>query len=122
MSSTYKIALIPGDGIGPEVTSAARRVVDATGVDIEWIECRAGAAEAERDGDALPPSVLEVIRSTDAALKGPVGTPIGEGFQSVNVRLRRALDLYASLRPVKSLPGVKKLLRKIEALNARIEI
>jgi isocitrate dehydrogenase (NAD+) len=102
----YRVALIPGDGIGPEVTAAARAVVDATGVGIEWIECRAGAEEAERSGETLPDQVLQVIRSADAALKGPVGTPIGKGFQSVNVRLRRALDLYASLRPVKTLPGI----------------
>src|SRR5262249_25572836 len=119
MSSTYRIALIPGDGIGPEVTAAARRVVDATGVDIEWIECRAGAAEAETGGDALPPSVLDVIRGADAALKGPVGTPIGEGFQSVNVRLRRALDLYASLRPVRSLPGVKTRFENVDLVIVR---
>ena len=119
MSSTYRIALIPGDGIGPEVTTAARRVVDATGVRIEWLECRAGAAEAERGGDTLPPSVLEVIRSADATLKGPVGTPIGEGFQSVNVRLRRALDLYASLRPVRSLPGVKTRFENVDLVIVR---
>ena len=102
----YEIAVIPGDGIGPEVTAAARAVVEAAGVAVEWVECRAGAEEAARSGETLPESVLESIRAADAALKGPIGTPIGKGFQSVNVRLRRALDLYASLRPVKSLPGV----------------
>lgn len=102
----HRIALIPGDGIGPEVTDAACRIVEATGVAVEWIRSDAGAAAAEKSGETLPDSVLDAIRETDAALKGPVTTPIGKGFQSVNVRLRRALDLYASLRPVKSLPGV----------------
>jgi len=115
----YRIALIPGDGIGPEVTAAAREVVDATGVGIEWIECNAGAEEAERSGETLPEKVLQAIRSADAALKGPVGTPIGKGFQSVNVRLRRALDLYASLRPVKSLPGVPSRFEDVDLVIVR---
>lgn len=103
----YRIAVIPGDGIGPEVTAATCRVVEATGIAVEWLPCSAGADEAARSGETLPDSVLATIRGADAALKGPIGTPIGKGFQSVNVRLRRALDLYASLRPVRSLPGVK---------------
>src|SRR5688572_17228300 len=103
----HRIALIPGDGIGPEVVDATCAVVEATGVAIEWIRSDAGAAVAEKTGETLPDSVLDTIRAADAALKGPVTTPIGKGFQSVNVRLRRALDLYASLRPVKSLVGVK---------------
>jgi isocitrate dehydrogenase (NAD+) len=115
----YRIALIPGDGIGPEVTSAARRVVEATGVEVAWLECRAGAAEAERVGETLPASVLEIVRSADAALKGPVGTPIGAGFESVNIRLRRALDLYASLRPVRSLPGVKTRFENVDLVIVR---
>ncbi|HSD10575.1 MAG TPA: isocitrate/isopropylmalate family dehydrogenase [Candidatus Binatia bacterium] len=119
MSERYKIALLPGDGIGPEVAAAARSVVDATGLDIEWLDCRAGAEEAERGGEALPESVLARIRSADAALKGPVGTPIGKGFQSVNVRLRRALDLYASLRPVKSLRGVESRFENVDLIIVR---
>ncbi|MGH7897371.1 MAG: isocitrate/isopropylmalate dehydrogenase family protein, partial [Candidatus Binatia bacterium] len=115
----YRIALIPGDGIGPEVADAARRVVDASGVAVEWIECRAGAEEAEKDGDPLPASALERIRSADAALKGPIGTPIGKGFQSVNVRLRRALDLYASLRPVRTLPGVESRFESVDLVIVR---
>ena len=103
----HRIALIPGDGIGPEVVDATCAVVEATGVSIEWIRSDAGAAVAEKTGETLPDSVLDTIRAADAALKGPVTTPIGKGFQSVNVRLRRALDLYASLRPVKSLAGVE---------------
>jgi len=115
----YRVALIPGDGIGPEVTAAARAVVDATGVGIEWIECPAGADEALRSGETLPERVLEQIRSADAALKGPVGTPIGKGFQSVNVRLRRALDLYASLRPVKTLPGIPTRFENVDLVIVR---
>ena len=115
----YKVALIPGDGIGPEVTAAARAVVDATGVAVEWRECGAGADEAARSGETLPEAVLSTIRASDAALKGPIGTPIGKGFQSVNVRLRRALDLYASLRPVESLPGVESRFADVDLVIVR---
>jgi isocitrate dehydrogenase (NAD+) len=123
MSSTfempYRIAVLAGDGIGPEVTAAARAVVDASGVAVEWRECEAGAEAAAKSGEALPDAVLEVIRGCDAALKGPIGTPIGKGFQSVNVRLRRALDLYASLRPVKSLPGVVTRYENVDLVVVR---
>ena len=102
----HRVALLAGDGIGPEVAAAARAVVDATGVAIEWIERDAGLPAIERDGDPLPESVFAAIRETGTALKGPVTTPIGGGFQSVNVRLRKALDLYASVRPVRSMPGI----------------
>jgi isocitrate dehydrogenase (NAD+) len=115
----YRVALIPGDGIGPEVVEAARSVVDASGVPIEWIRCEAGAAAAERRGDPLPEEVLDEIRSADAALKGPIGTPIGKGFVSVNVRLRRALDLYAALRPVRSLPGVRTRFEDVDLVVVR---
>lgn len=115
----YRVAVIPGDGIGPEVTAATRAVVDASGAAIEWIECQAGAEEASRSGETLPDSVLDAIRAADAALKGPIGTPIGKGFQSVNVRLRRALDLYASLRPVKSLPGVRARFEHVDLVVVR---
>ncbi|MEA2624011.1 MAG: isocitrate dehydrogenase [Candidatus Binatota bacterium] len=103
----HRIALIPGDGIGPEVTDAARTVIEAAGVPVEWVVAQAGAGAATAAGDPLPDAVLDAIRDSDASLKGPVTTPIGTGFQSVNVRLRRALDLYASLRPVRSLPGIE---------------
>jgi isocitrate dehydrogenase (NAD+) len=99
--------LIPGDGIGPEVTAATRRVLEAAGVRIDWEVHEAGAAVAERRGTVLPDEVLESIRRNRVALKGPIGTPIGKGFRSVNVTLRQALDLYANLRPVRSLPGVE---------------
>jgi isocitrate dehydrogenase (NAD+) len=101
-----RVTLLPGDGIGPEVTDAARAVVDATGVAIEWVVREAGAPAIAKEGDPLPESVLQSIRETGCALKGPVTTPIGTGFTSVNVRLRKALDLYASIRPVRSFPGV----------------
>src|SRR5882672_10905609 len=103
----YTITLLPGDGIGPEVTAATRRVLHAAGVPIEWELHDAGAAVFEKRGTVLPDEVLESIRRNRVALKGPIGTPIGKGFRSVNVTLRQALDLYANLRPVKSLPGVE---------------
>jgi isocitrate dehydrogenase (NAD+) len=103
----HVVTLIPGDGIGPEVTAAAQRVVEAAGVDIEWETQNAGAAVAETRGTVLPDEVLESVRRNRVALKGPVATPIGKGFRSVNVTLRQALDLYANVRPVRSLPGVE---------------
>jgi isocitrate dehydrogenase (NAD+) len=103
----YTITLIPGDGIGPEVTGAAQRVIEAAGITIDWEVHAAGAAVAEQRGTPLPDEVLESIRRNRVALKGPIGTPIGKGFRSVNVTLRQALDLYANVRPVRSLPGVE---------------
>jgi isocitrate dehydrogenase (NAD+) len=103
----HAITLIPGDGIGPEVTGAAQRVVQAAGVAVDWEIQHAGAAVAETRGTVLPDEVLESIRRTRVALKGPIGTPIGKGFKSVNVTLRQTLELYANVRPVRSLPGVE---------------
>jgi len=103
---THKITLIPGDGIGPEVTEAVLRVLAATGVSIEWERFQAGVVSFERTGQALPLELVDSIRRNKVALKGPVTTPIGTGFASVNVGLRKALDLYANLRPVQNLPGV----------------
>jgi isocitrate dehydrogenase (NAD+) len=103
----HTITLVPGDGIGPEVASATRRVIDAAGVRIDWEVHEAGAAIAEKRGSVLPDEVLESIRRNRVALKGPIATPIGKGFRSVNVTLRQALDLYANVRPVRSLPGVE---------------
>jgi isocitrate dehydrogenase (NAD+) len=103
----HLITLIPGDGIGPEVTRATQRVLEQAGVRIEWEVHNAGAAVAEARGTTLPDEVLESIRRNKVALKGPIGTPIGKGFRSVNVTLRQALDLYANVRPVRSLPGVE---------------
>ena len=102
-----QIVLIEGDGIGSEVTAAACRVIDASGVKIDWVRTPAGLHAAEQLGDPLPDETLEVIRRYRVALKGPCTTPVGKGFRSINVKLRQALDLYASVRPVKSLPGVK---------------
>jgi isocitrate dehydrogenase (NAD+) len=101
------VVMIPGDGIGPEVTAAMQAVVQATGATVNWIEAAAGLGAAQRYGDPLPPETLDLIRRHRVALKGPCGTPIGEGFRSINVRLRQELDLYASVRPVQTLPGVR---------------
>ena len=103
----YTVTLIPGDGIGPEVAAAAVRVVEATGVGIRWERMEAGEAAIARHGTPLPGHVIESIARNGVALKGPITTPIGSGFASVNVALRKALDLYVSLRPVRSLPGVR---------------
>ena len=103
----HTITLIPGDGIGPEVADATRRVLAASGVKIEWEVQEAGAAIAEKRGTTLPDEVLDSIRRNKVALKGPIGTPIGKGFRSVNVTLRQALDLYANVRPIRSLPGIE---------------
>jgi isocitrate dehydrogenase (NAD+) len=103
----HTITLIPGDGIGPEVSRATAHVLKAARVRIDWEVHEAGAAVAERRGTVLPDEVLESIRRNRVALKGPIGTPVGKGFRSVNVTLRQALDLYANVRPVRSLPGVE---------------
>src|SRR3954462_8742827 len=104
----HTITLIPGDGIGPEVAEATRKVLAASGVAIDWDVQNAGAAVAEQRGTTLPDEVLASIRQNKVALKGPIGTPIGKGFRSVNVTLRQTLDLYANVRPVRSLPNVEK--------------
>jgi len=96
---THTITLIPGDGIGPEVTEAVVRIVKATGVSIEWEHHQAGVLAFERTGQTLPVALVDSIRRNKVALKGPVTTPIAHGFTSVNVGLRKALDLYANLRP-----------------------
>jgi len=103
----HAITLIPGDGVGPEIAQAARRVVDATGVPITWDVVDVGADVAAQHGTPLPPTVLESIRRNRVALKGPVTTPVGKGFRSVNVALRQELDLYANLRPCRYYPGVR---------------
>jgi len=103
----HRVTLIPGDGIGPEVAAAAARVLSATGIAFEWETETAGAAAIAEHGTPLPPRVLDSIRRNKVALKGPTETPVGTGHRSVNVALRKELDLYANLRPVKSLPGVR---------------
>jgi isocitrate dehydrogenase (NAD+) len=103
----HRVTLIPGDGIGPEITAAVVRIIEAAGVEIEWDSFVAGAEALSRFGDPLPESVLDSIKKNHVALKGPLTTPVGTGFTSVNVRLRKTLDLYANLRPVRTLPGIK---------------
>ena len=105
-SGEYHITLIPGDGIGPEVTSAARKVIAAAGIVIDWEIVDAGAGAIEKYGTTLPDETLDSIKQNKVALKGPLTTPIGGGFQSVNVGLRKALDLYSNVRPVRSSLGV----------------
>src|SRR5262245_44192003 len=104
----HRITLIPGDGIGPEVTAAAKIVLQAADVDVDWDIQHAGIEVAKLAGDPLPDSVIASIRENNVALKGPCGTPIGGGFRSVNVSMRQKLDLYANLRPIKSLPRVEE--------------
>src|ERR687895_157480 len=103
----HRVVLIPGDGIGPEVAEAAQRVTDATDVAIEWDVRAAGASVMEREGTPLPDDVLHAVRETRTALKGPITTPVGTGFRSVNVALRQDLDLFAAIRPARTLPGVE---------------
>ena len=115
----HTATLIPGDGIGPEVTDAAVSVVAAAGVDISWERVDAGGEVAARYGTPLPESVLNSVRVNRVALKGPVTTPVGEGFGSVNVALRKGLNLYACLRPVRSLPGVRSRYQDIDLVVVR---
>jgi isocitrate dehydrogenase (NAD+) len=115
----HTITLIPGDGVGPEVSAAARRVIDATGVDIEWEVHDAGLGVMERYGDPMPAHVLESIRRNRVAIKGPLTTPVGKGIRSVNVALRRELDLYALVRPCKWYPGVRSRYEDIDLVIVR---
>jgi isocitrate dehydrogenase (NAD+) len=116
---THTITLIPGDGIGPEVTDAVVRILRASGVSIAWDEHDAGVHALERTGQTLPIDLIDSIRRNKVALKGPVTTPIGEGFTSVNVGLRKALDLYANLRPVWNLPGVDARFQNVDLVIVR---
>jgi isocitrate dehydrogenase (NAD+) len=116
---THTVTLIPGDGIGPEVTEAVLRILAAAGVSIEWDRHLAGVLAVERTGHPLPPELLASIRTHRVALKGPVTTPIGSGFTSVNVGLRKALDLYANLRPVWTLPNAPARFGPIDLVIVR---
>ena len=116
---THTITLIPGDGIGPEVTEAVVRILIATGISIEWESHEAGVRAFERTGQTLPIELVDSIRRNRVALKGPVATPIGTGFTSVNVGLRKALDLYANLRPVWNLPGVHARFQGVDLVIVR---
>ena len=116
---THRVTLIPGDGIGPEVSAAALRVIEAAGVKIEWERFEVGNRAQELSGSSLPDEVIESIKRNRVALKGPVATEIGKGFTSVNVRLRKALDLYANLRPVKNIPGVESRFGDVDLVVVR---
>jgi isocitrate dehydrogenase (NAD+) len=116
---THTITLIPGDGIGPEVTEAVVRILKAASVSIEWEPHLAGLVAFERTGHALPIELVDSIRRNKVALKGPVTTPIGQGFTSVNVGLRKALDLYANLRPVWNLPGIDSRFQGVDLVIVR---
>jgi isocitrate dehydrogenase (NAD+) len=115
----HTITLIPGDGIGPEVTQAVLRIFVAAGLQIEWERHDAGVLAYKRHGQTLPADLLDSIKRNKVALKGPVTTPIGEGFTSVNVGLRKALDLYANLRPVSNLPGVPSRFQDVDLVIVR---
>jgi isocitrate dehydrogenase (NAD+) len=116
---SHTITLIPGDGIGPEVSAAVLRILKASGADIEWERHDAGITALERFGTPMPIALIESVKRNKIALKGPVTTPIGEGFTSVNVGLRKALDLYANLRPVYNLPGVTARFEGVDLVVVR---
>ena len=116
----HRVILIPGDGTGPELTEATRRVLEATGVEFDWDVRYAGTdVMDENEGNPLPEHVLDAIRETGVALKGPITTPIGVGFRSVNVALRKSLDLYAQVRPCKSYPGVRTRFEDVDLIVVR---
>lgn len=115
----HRITLIPGDGTGPEITEATLTVLEATGVEIEWVVKEAGEKVMEKEGTPLPDEVIESIKDTKIALKGPITTPVGTGFRSVNVAIRQALDLYANLRPAKKLKGVKTPFEDVDIIVVR---
>jgi isocitrate dehydrogenase (NAD+) len=115
----HRVTLIPGDGIGPELAEATRRVLEATGIEFEWEVVDAGEAMIAAHGTPLPDSVLESIRRNKVAIKGPITTPVGEGFRSVNVTLRQALGLYANLRPARSMKGVVTRFEDIDLVIVR---
>jgi len=114
-----RLVLIPGDGIGPEVTAATLEVIVAAGVSIDWVYAESGPEAAAKYGDPLPEQTLDLIRQHRVALKGPCTTPVGKGFRSINVRLRQGLDLYASVRPVQNLPGLKTPFQNVDLVVIR---
>ena len=115
----YKVTLIPGDGIGPEVTKSMVKVVEATGVNIKWEEVKAGQEVIEEYNTPIPTYVIDSIKKNKVAIKGPITTPIGKGFKSVNVTLRQNLDLYVNLRPIKSFKGIKSRYENIDLVIVR---
>ena len=116
---THRVTLIPGDGIGPEVSAAVLRIIQAAGVAIEWERFIVGGQAQDVAGSSLPDEVIESVRRNAVALKGPVATPVGSGFESVNVRLRKTLNLYANLRPVRNLPGVPSRFGDVDLIIVR---
>ena len=115
----YDVTLIPGDGTGPEITEATRRVLEATGVQFTWHVHQAGLEVLEKYGTVLPDEVIESIKKTKIGLKGPITTPVGKGFRSANVALRKSLDLYANVRPAKSYSGLRSRYEKIDLIIVR---
>src|SRR5687768_11674200 len=115
----HTITLIPGDGIGPEVTAAVVSIIEASGVQVTWDRHDAGVRALEKHGSPLPDELIASVRKNKVALKGPVTTPVGEGFTSVNVGLRKALDLYANLRPVANLPNVRSRFENVNLVIVR---
>src|SRR5256886_4815724 len=115
----HKITLLPGDGIGPEVTASVVTIIECAGVDVEWEKYFVGSEAISRFGDPLPPEVLDSIVRNKVALKGPVTTPVGTGFASINVRLRKTLDLYANLRPVRTMPNIKTRFENVDVVIVR---
>jgi isocitrate dehydrogenase (NAD+) len=116
---SYAVTLIPGDGIGPELADAARRVLEATGIGFDWDVQQAGEATIASDGTPLPDRVIESIRANGVALKGPITTPVGSGFRSVNVGLRQALELYANVRPARTMAGVASRYEDVDLIIVR---
>jgi isocitrate dehydrogenase (NAD+) len=117
--TVHKVTLIPGDGTGPEISAVVQKIIEATGVKIDWDVTEAGADVVEKYGTPLPDAVLHSVRKNRVALKGPLTTPIGTGFRSVNVALRKELDLYACLRPCKSYQGVRSRYEKLDLIIVR---
>src|SRR4029078_789790 len=115
----HEVTLIPGDGTGPEITEATRRVLEATGVEFNWHVRDAGLAVVEKHGTVLPEEVIQSIRETKVGLKGPITTPVGKGFRSANVALRKSLDLYANLRPAHSYQGLRSRYENIDLIIVR---
>ncbi len=115
----HNIVLIPGDGIGPEITNSVTRILDAAGANINWIECEAGEEAFNKHGTPLPEETIKALEKHRVALKGPLSTPVGSGFRSVNVALRQKFDLYSNIRPAKSLPNIDSPFRNVDMVTFR---
>lgn len=115
----HNIVLIPGDGIGPEITNSVKRILDAAGANINWIECEAGEEAFNKHGTPLPEETIKALEKHRVALKGPLSTPVGSGFRSVNVALRQKFDLYSNIRPAKSLPNIDSPFRNVDMVTFR---